>query len=172
MNPALWLPPLILCVASLSAQDGVPSAPAEPLLPTTSKECSDFSHQYQTSVVDKLMTSLMDTPMSGPQVACPQSCIQGGWGCAGSITQSLFTPKDRWCRAVADRDKKFKTCMSEVEANQFKRRVAEQVFEHKKPDRPKATTDDEIDAAFKIINHKGMTQGQNKVVSQIQVQGS
>src|SRR5713226_687655 len=73
------------------AQDPIPPAPSEPLLPTNSQDCVDFSNAYQ-KFLDKIgeaKTKCINENLNEGYlhiVAAPSSCVEGGWSGNSSTT--------------------------------------------------------------------------------------
>jgi hypothetical protein len=191
LTRALWAFTFLVCCALTGAQEAIPPAPSQPFAPTTAAECTAFNTAYQ-KVMDKLneaKNQCAGQPSHFDTVAAPMSCIQGGWANGkATVMRACARIEDQWCRAVGDREKKFAACMGQVEENQKKKKLAEDLLFGKdktkkavvegtllgpKSDPEKGASDDEIDLAFKAIKlgAKPATGKENKVVSKIQDAG-
>jgi hypothetical protein len=163
----------VFCVRAM-AQTAIPPVPSEPLLPTDIQDCNDFRAAY-TKVLDKINEAVVACRPANIQdvVAGPSSCIEWSKGSAlfKTVPRTCARVNDQWCRAALDLDQKFDDCKVKVENYEIKKRIIEEAFLHKKPDRQRTDTDDEIDLAFKAINAKGITGGQSKIVQAVETSG-
>ena len=176
-QPRLLFGMFALSCFPIWAQEAIPPIPSEPLIPTSSEECVAFLNAY-TKVADRIQEVRMKCIDAHPGehfdvVAAPMSCVEGGWASGKStVMRACARVEDQWCRATVDQQKKFDECMAQVEENKKKKEITDEVILHKKPEREKTPSDDEIDNAFKAINAKGITKGQNKLVGKYEETGA
>jgi hypothetical protein len=168
---------LFLCCAPLCAEDAISPPPNEPFLPTNSEECVAFNSAY-TKWIDKIAEARLKCIDEHPTshfdtVAAPMSCVQGGWaGGKSTVMRACARIEDQWCRATVDRQKKFEVCMAQVE-DYKKKEIVDEAILHRKTDREKTSSDDEIDKTFRAINKTTdkLHEGQNDVVKKYEETG-
>jgi len=168
--------PLVLAIPTvqLLSQVTIPPVPSEPLLPTDDKECEQFRVKYQKVInaITEAISKCITLDNIYDKVAAPSSCLQ--WSKGNSLGQTsvraCYKLDDRKCRAFLDEDKKLTQCLAEVKENRKKKEVIQDALKVKKPDRPKAKADDEIDTAFDRIKASNVTT-KNEAISGYQEKG-
>jgi len=183
---------VVFGITALWAQEAIPPAPIEPLLPTSAEQCSAFRDAY-SKVIQKMheasgncIVKTFQTPGWTVNVPPTLSCIEAGH--AVSVRRLCAKYSDQYCRAELDQNKKVAACMAKVEEYEMKIRIAKAVAEEaakallpkplqavlpKKPEPEKTSTNDEIGRAFEAVDkaREKLTGQQPKVVQKVDENG-